>query len=148
MTDRDRERELAVLMRELDGRASPGLLRSSLERAYDAGVAATAFDLGKQTGPAIAELVQGVEQLVATNGEVARLRCSRGRLHKRVAELEDLIHWMAQTVHQAHHGEGEDAGKTWQECQRGFCSSVRRGLGAGAAHDAERMTVTEEVDGA
>jgi hypothetical protein len=44
------------------------------------------------------ELAQAVEKLIATSGEVARLRCSRGRLHKRVAELEDRVAELEQAL--------------------------------------------------
>jgi hypothetical protein len=82
---------------------------------------------------------------VAGHGETMRqsIRESDATIAKRVrrvAALEQLVRWMAQTVHQAHHQDGADARKTWQECTRGFCSSVRRGLSSGAE---QRMTVTD-----
>lgn len=113
----DRERILATLLRELDGRAGAALLRSSLERAYDAGAASTAYELGVKAAPAM--LSASV----------------------RSAGLEELVRWMAQTVHQARHQVGEDGAKSWQECTRGFCSSARRGL---ALNEAE-PTRSEEL---
>ncbi len=113
-----RERAIQALMDEhvtlLRGFADPVIMRSALGRAYDAGAAATAYELGTKAGSAIAEYKAQIDVALA-----------------RAAELEQLVHWMARTVHQAHHQDDEDGTRTWQECQRGFCSSVRRGLGAG-----------------
>jgi hypothetical protein len=76
----ERERTLAALLRELDGRASPALLRSSLERAYDAGAAGTAYELGKQTGPVLAEILT----------ERGELRAQAQQDGARIAELDRL----------------------------------------------------------
>jgi chromosome segregation ATPase len=95
MTISDRERTLATLLRELDGRASPALLRSALERAYDAGAAAVELDLGKQTGPALAEILDELGRLraqVAGHGETMRqhLRESDEAIATQARSIEDL----------------------------------------------------------
>jgi hypothetical protein len=120
----DRERAIARLMDEHAElrRGGFAIARSLLERAYDAGGADTAFALGRQTGSAIGKII--------------------AERDRRVTDLEQLVRWMANTHHQAHHQDGEDGRKPWQECMRGFCSSVRRGLEATPARP-----VVPELDG-
>jgi hypothetical protein len=48
----------------------------------------------------------------------------------RIEQLRQLVHWMAQTVHRAHHLDPHNRERVWQECSRGFCASVRSILGA------------------
>jgi hypothetical protein len=85
---------------------------------------------------------------VAGHGESMRqyIRESDATIAKRVrrvAALEQLVRWMVQTVHQAHHQGGLDAHKTWQECGIDICSSVRRGLDG----DERAAGVGEDSDG-
>lgn len=51
----------------------------------------------------------------------------------RVRDLEEMLRWVAQTVHQAyHHGpySGGDLDRiTWRECPKDICASIRDLLG-------------------
>lgn len=47
--------------------------------------------------------------------------------------LQELVRWMANTVHQAHHLDPASMAVSWRECMRGFCSSARYSLGAASA---------------
>jgi predicted RNase H-like nuclease (RuvC/YqgF family) len=87
----DRERTLAMLLHELDGRASPALLRSALERSYDAGAAATAYELGKQSGPAIAEILTERGELRAqAQQDGARIAELKARMAELAAQRDRL----------------------------------------------------------
>lgn len=87
--------------------------------------------------------------------EATRLRNERATLIAEVRRLRAGVAWLAQTVHQAHHGEHAagcpadvgpyevrrprmsgapctcSASGTWKDCRRGTCTSVRHVLGDG-----------------
>jgi hypothetical protein len=49
-------------------------------------------------------------------------------LETREKKIFEGFCWVAQTVHQAHHTEGDSARVTWQHCKQGICAGVQATL--------------------
>jgi DNA repair exonuclease SbcCD ATPase subunit len=106
----ERERIIVALERELDGRASPGLLRSSLERAYDAGAAATCLELGSgeifterdRLRAQVEELRTTLFQATERNAELTGAREERDHMLATIAEQARTLQTAEQNLKAAH----------------------------------------------
>lgn len=67
-------------------------------------------------------------------GDIATLRDKIERLEKQNTNLREIVHWMAQTIHQAHH---TDHPGTFLTCKKNTCDAATQTLNKGKNFGAE-----------